>query len=46
MVVDAEDALVAQHLGMCQRTADILLPEALVEENAGGVALDEIAHRL
>jgi hypothetical protein len=42
----ADDALRGQHLGVGQRALDVGLPQALVEEHAGGVALDQVAHRL
>ena len=46
MVVRADDALRGQHFGMRQAARDVGLPQALVEEHAGGVALDEVAHGL
>jgi two-component system sensor histidine kinase AlgZ len=42
----ADDALRGQHLGMRQAAGDVGLPQALVEKHAGGVALDQVAHRL
>ena len=44
LVVFADDALVAQHLGVGQAARDVGLPQALVKEHAGGVALDQLAH--
>ncbi len=41
-----DDALRGEHLGMCQAACNIGLPQALVEEHAGGVALDQVAHGL
>jgi hypothetical protein len=38
----ADDALAGQHGGMGQGAADVLGGHALVEEHAGGVALDQI----
>jgi len=35
-----------QHLGVRQAAGDVGLPQALVEEHAGGVALDQVAHGL
>jgi len=46
MVGGGDDALGRQHLGMRQAARDVGLPQALVEEHAGGIALDQIAHRL
>ena len=41
-----DDALRRQHLRVRQRAFDVGLPQALVEEHAGGVALDQVAHGL
>ena len=46
MVGRADDALRRQHLGMRQTARDVGLPQALVKEHAGGVALDQLAHGL
>ena len=44
-VVAADDALRGQHLGMRQAAVDVGPPQALVEADAGGVALHQLAHR-
>jgi hypothetical protein len=44
VVLRADDALGRQHLGVGQRAGDVGAPQALVKENAGGVALDQLAH--
>ena len=46
MVVGADDALRRKHLGVGEAAGDVGLPHALVEADARGVALDELAHRL
>ena len=46
VVVGADDALGGQHLGVGQAAGDVGLPEAFVKEDAGGVALDQLAHGL
>jgi hypothetical protein len=45
-VLRRDDALRRQHLGVREAALDVGLPQALVEEHAGGVALDQLAHRL
>jgi hypothetical protein len=40
------DALRGQHAGVRQRAGNVGLPHALVEEDAGGVAFDQVAHGL
>ncbi len=42
----AEDALGGQHAGMGQRAFDVGAPQAPVKTDAGGVTLDQFAHRL
>ena len=44
MVFFRNNALVAQHFGMRQTGSDVGLPQALVEEDAGRVALNQFAH--
>ena len=44
MVLRTDHALRGQHLGVGQAACNVGLPQALVEEHAGGVALDQIAH--
>ena len=46
MVVGADDALGGEHFGMRQAAGNVGLPQAFVKEHAGGVALDQVAHRL
>ena len=41
-----DDPLRGQHGGVRQAAGDVGLPQPLVEADAGGVALDEFAHRL
>ena len=41
-----DDALGGQHLGMRQAAGDVGAPQALVEADAGRVALHQFAHRL
>ena len=45
-VLRADDALRRQHGRMRQAALDVGAPQALVEVDAGGVALDQFAHRL
>jgi serine protease Do len=45
-VIRPDDALGGQHVGVGQGARDVGQPKALVKEHAGGVALDQIAHRL
>jgi hypothetical protein len=45
-VLRADDALRGQHLGVRQAAGDVGGGQALVEEHAGGVALDQLAHGL
>ena len=45
-VVGADDALRGEHLGVRQAAGDVGAPQALVEADAGGVALHQLAHRL
>ena len=45
-VLRADDALRGQHLGMGQAAVDVGAPQPLVEADAGGVALHQLAHRL
>ena len=45
-VLVADDFLGCQHLCVRQTALDVRLPQALVEENAGGVALHQVTHRL
>ncbi|GAD22464.1 hypothetical protein AVS7_02224, partial [Acidovorax sp. MR-S7] len=45
-VLRADDGLRGQHLGVGQAARDVGLPQALVEEHARRVALDQIAHGL
>ncbi len=42
----ADHALRGQHLGVREAAFDVGVPQPLVEADAGGVALDEFAHRL
>ena len=42
----ADDALRVQHLGMREAAFDVGTPQPLIEADAGGVALDQVAHRL
>jgi len=42
----ADDFLRRQHLGVRQAALDVRLPKSLVEEDAGGVALHQVAHGL
>ena len=44
-VLRSDDAARGQHAGMGQAAVDIGTPQPLVEAHAGGVALDELAHR-
>ena len=45
-VVGRDDALRGEHLGVRQAAVDVGAPQALVEADARGVALDQLAHRL
>ena len=45
-VLGADDFLGRQHFGVRQATLNVRLPESLVEEDAGGVALHQVTHGL
>jgi hypothetical protein len=45
-IAGADDALPGQHLGVGERTANVLAPHALVKIDRGRVAFDEIGNRL
>jgi hypothetical protein len=44
-VLGADQALCLEHLGVRQAALDVGTPQALVEADAGGVALHQLAHR-
>ena len=46
VVLLADHLLRGEHLGVREAAGDVGLPQALVEADAGRVALDELAHRL
>jgi hypothetical protein len=47
VVLRRDDALtLGQHLGVRQAAFDVGAPQPLVEADTGGVALDQLAHRL
>ena len=45
-VFGTDDALLLQHVGVCERALYVGLPEAFIEKYTGGVALHEFAHGL
>ena len=46
VVGGTDDALVAQHFGVRQAAGDVGQPQPFVKKYAGGVAFDQVAHRL